>query len=385
MDGMRLVEIFGADAVLRLPGAEVAHEPTRRWLAEVGLPLEAADLRLESARELRTAAEASPRTLPKAIGDMLVLGTVTDKGATVLLDGTTGAVFEGYLSLLTDGRMEPELLASDLSSLVRLAAAVQQMHRDEGEFARFAGRYGPAVVAELTGALLGLIREQDPQLLDVSTRISAHWRVIALLAPLARIAGPGDDLALDLPRGLLAEAFEKDDLCLYDDADLPDALTHEPSRRFLREHGLADANYCMFDIPAQTLPDYLDGQRDAYPDYVADYVADGEAPPDDLIRLGWVADGVDLVLEGATGRVLGWFVAEGRPRPINTDLSTVAFAQWLIRQVQLLDPVHDITDADASLVTNLTRILGSADPLAAGDHGFWPALFEDGSAAGIFH
>ncbi|MFE9105809.1 SUKH-4 family immunity protein [Actinomadura geliboluensis] len=79
-----------------------------------------------------------------------------------------------------------------------------------------------------------------------------------------------------------------------------------------------------------------------------------------------------------------------RPRPINTDISTVALAQWLIRRVQLLDPVHDLLRAEAALVANLVRILGVADPVACrpladdGDRRYWPELFEDGSAAGIY-
>ncbi len=79
-----------------------------------------------------------------------------------------------------------------------------------------------------------------------------------------------------------------------------------------------------------------------------------------------------------------------RPHPINTDISTVAFAQWLIRRVQLLDPVHDLLRAEAALVANLVRILGAADPVACrplagdGDRRYWPELFEDGCAAGVY-
>ncbi|WP_165966545.1 SUKH-4 family immunity protein [Actinomadura sp. 7K507] len=392
-----LLETFGVDAVVRVPGAGVAHEPTRRWLAEVGLPREAANLRLDSAGDMRTAAQVSPKALPKEIGEMLVLGTVSEQGATVLLDGTTGAVYEGYLGLLSNGGMEPELLASDLPSLVGLMAAVTRMHRDQGEFARFAGRRGAAVVAEMTQAMLSVIREHNPRLLDVSNGISAHWRVAAYISPLGRVAGPGEDLALDLPRGLLAEAFD-DDLRLYEDADLPDVLTHEPTRRFLREHGLAEPNYCMLDELPQTLTDYFHSNRDAYPDLFTDYfrghfVDDGETlseSVDNLIRLGSIADEIDLVMEGATGRLLGWFRPEGTHRPVSVDVSTAAFAQWLIRQVQLLDPVHDLIAAEASLIAELTRILAAADPVAcrpAGDeddYRFWPELLEDGSNAGIF-
>ncbi|WP_165958819.1 SUKH-4 family immunity protein [Actinomadura sp. KC345] len=360
----QLLGVFGADTVVRVPGASVAHEPTRRWLADVGLPREAANLRLDSASGLPTAAEASSQTLPAAIGKMLVLGTVTEQGGTVLLDGTTGAVYEGYLALLSDARFQPELLASDLSSLVGLMTAVTRMHRDQGEFARFAGRRGQAVAAEMTENLLGVIREHDPRLLDVSSEISGHWRVAAHIAPLDRVAGPGEDLALELPPGLLAKAFE-DDLRRYEDADLPAVLTHEPTRRFLREHGLANTNYCLLDEQAQTLTDYFHGNRDAYPDLFTDYFRghfadDGETLSEhvgNLIRLGSIADEIDLVMEGATGRLLGWYRPEGKHRPVNVDVSAMAFAQWLIRQVQLLDPVQDLIQAEASMITNLTRIL----------------------------
>jgi hypothetical protein len=108
------------------------------------------------------------------------------------------------------------------------------------------------------------------------------------------------------------------------------------------------------------------------------------------VRLGWFADEIDLILDGATGAVHGWFVAEGGPHPINTDISTVAFAQWLVRQVQLLDPVHDLMQGEAAVIANLVRILGAADPVACrplsgdGDRRYWPELFDDGCAAGIY-
>ncbi|SNS29781.1 SUKH-4 immunity protein [Actinomadura meyerae] len=388
-----MLEAFGADGVLLVPDSGVAHEPTRRWLADVGLPRDAADLLLGAASDLRTAAEISSKPLAEDVGKMLVLGRVTEQGGTVLLDATTGEVFESFL-----GINDPELLAPDLPSLVRLCAAVTRMHRDEGEFARFAGRHGPAAAAELTTTLRELISDVDPRLLDPSDRYSAHWRVMAHICPLARVAAPGEDLALALPDGLMAEAFGEDGHCLYDDADLPGTLTHEPTRRFLREHGLADVNYCMLDKPAQTLAEYLRSQRGDYPDFVADYfrdhvLDDGETLPGaigDLVRLGWFADEIDLILDGATGAVHGWFVAEGGPHPINTDISTVAFAQWLVRQVQLLDPVHDLMQGEAAVIANLVRILGAADPVACrplsgdGDRRYWPELFDDGCAAGIY-
>lgn len=381
----QLTGTFGADAVVRVSDAGVAHEPTRRWLAEVGVPREAAGVRLDLERGLRTAGEhVAPRTLPEWVAELLVLGTAVEDYDTVLLDGATGRVFHGWLNYPDDLC----LLASDLSSLVRLATAVTQLPADGGEFARFAGRRGPAVVTELTELLLGLIREHDPELLEPSRRISAHWRVAAYLLPLARIAGPGDGLALDLPAGLLAEAFGTEDLHRYDDAELPAVLTYQPTRRFLRDHGLPETNTLSLasDEPVQTLADYY--RDDPYYRNDAESALPGSAG--NLVRLGYLVDDIDLVVEGATGRVLGWYVPDQVLRPVNLDVSTLAFAQWLVRQEQLLEPVHRLTGSESALISTMTQVLASVDPIACqptgaeDDHRYWPELFDDGHAGILY-
>ncbi len=82
------------------------------------------------------------------------------------------------------------------------------------------------------------------------------------------MAGPGttSGLALDLPVRLLDDEFGAGDIVRFEDVDFPRALSHAPTRRFLREVGLPEEAvwfHLETDIPLQTLAGYCADAREA--------------------------------------------------------------------------------------------------------------------------
>lgn len=411
----QLVRVFGADGVTRA-SVDVAHEGTRSWLAEVGVPSEAAGFRLDlhPAGGLRSVEEHLDTVHPSVRDDeestapeptrhamtevasgwqdlpqlpkgfwfgssaedespkdrtqsWLVVGHNVDLDSEkVLLDGETGRIFVAYF---TDRSPElfPELVASDLSSFTRLAATVQEFRTGQGEFARFAGRYGHDTAEQLTERLLAEIREHDPDLLETREDHSWVWHAAALVLPLARIATPGTDLTLELPDGLLAAEFEAKEITTFTDSDFPDALTHAPTRRVLRKVGLPSE--------AMFLPQTAGPLRTMWEHWHTDPDVDLPAGACGLIQLGYRIDDLYLVVEGATGRVLLWHPYESEPSAINIDISTFVFALWLVRRTNLLTRTHQIKHASTELADSLTEVLASVDLVACVPSPQWPFAY----------
>jgi hypothetical protein len=150
------------------------------------------------------------------------------------------------------------------------------------------------------------------------------------LAVLAGGPATRSGLALDLPARLLDEEFGQSRVWRFEDFDFPATLTHEPTRRFLRDMGLPE-DHGFFqldtDIPLPTLAEYLANQRP------------GEStpgrPPDraaHLVRLGHFVEGSSLVVDGTTGAILNWSEPESTLCPLDADVSTLAFTLWLLRR-----------------------------------------------------
>lgn len=132
-------------------------------------------------------------------------------------------------------------------------------------------------------------------------------------------------LALDLPARLLDEEFGQSRVWRFEDFDFPATLTHEPTRRFLRDMGLPE-DHGFFqldtDIPLPTLAEYLaDAGSGRLPDRAAH-----------LIRLGHFVEGSSLVVDGTTGAILNWSETESTLCPLGADLSTLAFTLWLLHR-----------------------------------------------------
>ena len=225
------------------------------------------------------------------------------------------------------------LTEADLG-LPPFAAATHEPVELRGPFAPRG--YGPtAVAADVYERLTSVFDEAAG---DVA---APYRRMAALIRPLARIARPGPGLRLGLPPRLLDEEFGSAAIVRFEDVDFPAALTHEPTRRFLGEVGLPEHGYWYeldTDVPLPTLSEY--------------YAQEGDLPvgglpegADRLIRLGGLPEDTSLVVDGATGAVLCWSEPDAALRPLNADVSTLAFTVWLVHREQALDGRYDLRDA----------------------------------------
>ncbi|WP_432081744.1 SUKH-4 family immunity protein [Streptomyces sp. WAC 04229] len=159
------------------------------------------------------------------------------------------------------------------------------------------------------------------------------WTSAALIGCLLLSAGrrTTSGLALDLPYRLLTREFGPGRVARFEDVDFPAALTHEPTRRFLRETGL----------PEDTFPLLADTDGMALPTLAEYYGTEFAAgPPAHLVRLGRLPDGADVVVDGATGGVASWHPADGTgPRPLTPDVSTLVFSLWLLHRAAAMEAV----------------------------------------------
>ncbi|QXE33042.1 SUKH-4 family immunity protein [Streptomyces sp. GMY02] len=404
-----LNEAFGADQVVRVDPERlhpaITHEPTRAFLTGTGLMRRAGLLRLTPDPEggARQVSDLFPDDAEEAedTKEFVVLGRFVAEERNehaeqveddehdsyeeyIVLDGRTGRIHA------LDDPSDSRLLASGLHSFTLFALALEWLRTGREIFEEPAGRYGSEAVAESTETLLGLMRDHDPALLGTEyedMEVSPFWRLSFLLSPLTRIAAPGgqDGLALALPEGLLEKGYGADAVVRFADEDLPSALTHEPTRAFLRDTGLV--RECVWvsldDGPLRTLAEHHAAKRD-------DETYGAPAPgAEGLIRIGYLVEDIDLVIDGATGRVRGWFIPDARLQSVNADVSTLAFTQWLIARVRAFDREHGITDDYPNLAATTTAVLAAVDPVArSGDDGdiwqYWPEVFPDEAGGGLY-
>ncbi|WP_431995240.1 SUKH-4 family immunity protein [Streptomyces griseoflavus] len=371
----------------------ITHASTRRWLTGPGLP---ADSGLFSFAEL--ARRGGPHTvadstagpddrLPARLRDQFVIGGLVGPAGleteSVLLDGATGEVSTTYFFHDRPDLMDRRPLAPSLPTLVRFAAATDELAGLRGQFAAYAGRYGTKAVAEASRQLLAVFEEGTD-----GGEPAPFWRMAALIRPLALVAGPGtaSGLALDLPLRLLDEEFGRGGVVRFEEVDFPSTLTHEPTRRFLRETGLPEDGFLFSldtDLPLRTLAEYYaDGCRGELP------AALPPARTERLIRLGHLVEDHSLVVDGTTGAVLSWNEGEETLRPLNTDISTLAFTLWLLHRERSLDEAsgHALTsDAYDQLALTMIQVLSSIDPTGTTpdlDWHYWTQLFQD-EAGGV--
>ncbi|MEV2215332.1 SUKH-4 family immunity protein [Streptomyces sp. NPDC050997] len=371
-------------ATIRLTEAEldpyVTHASTRRWLTGPGLPGDSglftfAGLRRKGLRRVADSTGAPDR--PAAdLRDQLVLGGLTgldgNETESLLLDGATGEVSTASFFHARPGLMDRAPLAPSLPTLVRFATATDELTRRRGQFASYAGRFGPTVVEDATRQLLAVFEE------DMGAEVPTFWKIAALIRPLALVAGPGseDGLALDLPPRLLDQEFGRGKVMRFEDIDFPTTLTHEPTRRFLRETGLPDDGtlFCLdTDMQLPTLAESCAGERaDSLP-----------ARADHLIRLGHLVEDNSLVVDGETGAVLHWSEPDATLHPLNTDVSTLAFTLWLLHRERTIDGAlaHELTrNRYAQVAMTMIQLLSAIDPAAttaAADWHYWTKLFQN--------
>ncbi|MFF4019178.1 SUKH-4 family immunity protein [Streptomyces sp. NPDC001843] len=364
-------------------GPYVTHAPTRHWLTGPGLPGDSGLLTFDPLRTtgLRTLADAADDPA-EHLRDRLVIGELLYPAGmeteSLLLDGDTGEITTTYLFEAMDSRP----FAPSLEALVRFASVTEELAALRGEFAAYAGRHGTKAATEASRRLLALFEE------GTGGEVPPYWKAAALIRPLALVAGPGTDsgLSLDLPARLLDQEFGQGRVARFEEVDFPAALTHEPTRRFLRETGLPE-NAVLFhletDVPLPTLTEYFASERaDDYP------LEALPAHADHLIRLGHLVEENSLVIDGRTGEVLNFSEPEATLHPLNTDVSTLAFTLWLLHHERRIDAHlgHELTtEAYDQLAAAMIQTLASLDPTTTTTHAswhYWTDLFQD-EAGGV--
>ncbi|MEU6240554.1 SUKH-4 family immunity protein [Streptomyces sp. NPDC047024] len=365
----------------------VTHAPTRGLLAGPGLPPDAglltfAPLRTHGLRRLADAADATdtaegPFRLAEELRDRLVIGELLGPAGleqpSILLDGVTGELTTAYLYDPAD----PHPFAPSLATLLRFAAVTEELAGLRGRFAELRGRYGPETAAEASRRLLALFEE------GMDGAVPAYWKVAALIRPLSLVAAPGRSggLTVDLPGRLLEEEFGSGRVVRFEEVDFPRTLTHEPTRRFLRETGLPEEAVLFHadaDGPLRTLTEYF--EEEAAEDHPLDLLP---AHADHLIRLGHLLEATSLVVDGRTGAVLSYAEQDGTLHPLNTDTSTLAYTLWLLHHERTIDEhlSHELTTAAYDqLAATMLDTLASLDPTGtdpATDWHYWTELFQD--------
>ncbi|MEU6775759.1 SUKH-4 family immunity protein [Streptomyces sp. NPDC046759] len=364
----------------------VTHAPTRGLLSGTGLPTDTGLLTFSPLRThgLRTLADAAdgPFRVADELRDRLVIGELLHPAGmrreSVLLDGGTGELTTAYLF----GRPRPRPFAPSLATLLRFSAVTEELAGLRGRFASLAGRYGPKTVAEATRRLLSLFEE------GAGGEVPAYWKAAALIRPLSLAAGPGttSGLTLDVPARLLDQEFGHGRVARFEEVDFPATLTHEPTRRFLRETGLPEEAVLFHadtDVPLPTLREYFCDEHTG--DYPVDELP---AHADHLIRLGHLVEDNSLVLDGRTGAVLTFSEPEATLYPLNTDVSTLAFTLWLLHHERTIDEHlgHELTtEAYDHLAAAMIHALSAVDPTATlpttAWH-YWTETFQD-EAGGV--
>ncbi|MEV6295889.1 SUKH-4 family immunity protein [Streptomyces sp. NPDC051896] len=364
----------------------VTHGPTRGLLGGGGLPADTDLLTFSPLRRhgLRTLADAAdgPFRVADELRDRLVIGELLNPAGmereSILLDGGTGELTTAYLFAPS----EPRPFAPSLATLLRFAAVTEELAGLRGRFASLAGQYGPRTVAEATRRLLSLFEE------GAAGEVPPYWKAAALIRPLALVAGPGtaSGLTLDVPARVLDQEFGHGRVTRFEEVDFPTTLTHEPTRRFLRETGLPEETVLFHadtDVPLPTLREYFADE------YAGDYPLDElPAHADHLIRLGYLVEDNSLVVDGRTGAVLTFSEPEATLYPLNTDVSTLAFTLWLLHHERTIDEHlagELTTDAYDQLAAAMIHTLSAVDATGTApgtQWHYWTELFQD-EAGGV--
>ncbi|MGW5677403.1 SUKH-4 family immunity protein [Streptomyces sp. NPDC003860] len=379
----------------------IVHAPTRRALTRgAGLhghglvsfhPLAAPVA--PTVRERLIALGGDPAELDGELAELVLIGHLVvegdPEGEEVVVDGTTGRVHSMWLYEKSPGTAEVFPLAPSVDALLRFLGAVDEFRSRSGRFAALAGRSGPAAVQEAEALFMEVLDAEEwgedgwgaaepPS--DGEHEIPALWRIAATVRPLGLMAGPGRGLALELPVGLLEDAFGADEVVRLAEEQLPAALVHEPTRRFLTEVGLpGDGN--MFSGPA----------AEPLPVVARDREGGGPLPVDaeHLIVLGGLVHDFEVLLDGRSGALSYAQFGSADVVPVNADVSTLAFTLWLHQCERELNEEHDFTqDFYHPLADTMVEVLASVDPVACvpaahpDDFRYWPEVFHD-EAGGV--
>ena len=392
--------------------ATLRHEPSRRFLTDVGLPGHAAELDFTSIR----AAHLPPLTedisaagAPVALdGRLLVLGRTDDWEARLVLDGEEGGV---HLVAWEGGDLCHDLIATGLAELAALIQEIEAVTGNPRDPAPAGERRGLTALARIREETGNRLRRADPRLYRLydaedPPREPAHWDTALLVRTLHRAARPGapDGLAYDIEPEMAEElagaecggedaGSARDRIRRFAEDELPAGLTHTPTRRLLTEIGLPRAAemFAVTDGPLRTMAE----------EHPSSFETDPEPPTRahqrDFFVLGWWAGDLALALDGTTGRVeLPDWLDHGSPAAyLHQDLSALLMACWTYRRARDAwanwdigaggrpAPWHVYSPKDL-LETRVASLVKAVDPAAwATEWHSWPQLENDDHTGGL--
>ncbi|WP_353945993.1 SUKH-4 family immunity protein [Streptomyces sp. HUAS MG91] len=343
-----------------------------------------------------------PAGLDPYIAGLDVVGQFLPLEQEVVRDPGSDRVY--LLDMYDPRHAEVHPLAPSMESLRRLVGTVADFDGRCGRFADLAGRAGPEVVREARERLVSGLREEAWGAQDWGAGSGPErwplglpnlWRIVAVVKPLALIAAPGRGLLLDLPARALDDVFGPDGVRRFTPDELPSALVHEPTRRFLVEVGLPKEAPSFSaagspDAPLRTLAeDHAESARDPELRHLYEDVADRPpvADADQWLYLGSTPQDVDVVLDGRTGAVHHAPCTYDRLTPMNADISTLALALWMHGVERDVVERYDLKGRADDFYVHLAEImlttLAACDPEACresddlDEYVYWPEVFHD--------
>ncbi|MYW62888.1 hypothetical protein GTY65_02150 [Streptomyces sp. SID8379] len=348
-----------------------------------------------------------PAGLDPSIAGLEVVGYLMPLEQEVVRDPASGRVC--LLDMYDPRYADVHALAPSLESLHRLTGALDEFDGLRGRFADLAGRVGLDAVREARERLVAAFREEPWDAQDWGEGsgpaqwplgLPNLWRIIVAVRPLALVAGPGRGLRLDLPAQALVGVFGENGVRRFAPDELPSALVHEPTRRFLTEVGLPIDALTFWaagspDDPLLTLAeDRAASSQDPELRHLYEEVEDCPLVPDAdrRLRLGGTPQEVDVVLDGRTGAIHHAPYTFDALTPMNTDISTLVLALWMHgverRLVEPYDLKGDTDDFYVHLAEAMLATLAAFDPDSCREESdtdeyvYWPEVFHD-AAGGV--
>ncbi|MFC5169885.1 SUKH-4 family immunity protein [Streptomyces mutomycini] len=386
----------------------ITHAGTRRALVEGVLPGGHEIMRFPQLSESRmvTAVDLvedrhDRGALDPRIASTVVVGHLAmdgDEAQAVVVDGETGRVFS--LSMCAPQHAELYPLAPSLDALGRFLTAVGELGSLSGRFTHLRGCFGAPVVEEASVLLRSVFTDENWGAdgwgdVEWEGEVPSFWRIAALIRPMALIAAPGRGLHLDLPADFIEEEFGTEEVVRLAPGDLPEALEHEPTRRFLTEVGLPkDGLMFWLDTPEDILKSMTvaSAERQANPD-LRHLNLTGELPEDSdrLLVIGGLMHDFDTIVDGRTGLVHYALMDDDTVTPVNADVSTLAFTVWMHSRQQKLEKEYELAGSMGEfyhqVADTMIAVLATADPVAClpatgpDDYRYWPEVFHDEAGA----
>ncbi|MDF6019569.1 SUKH-4 family immunity protein [Streptomyces sp. JH34] len=279
--------------------------------------------------------------------------------------------------------------------------AVGELTTLTGRFAHLQGRFGGPVVEEASALLRSVLTDEiwgEDGWGDVEWEgeMPSFWRTAALIRPLALVAAPGRGLRLDLPADFIEEEFGAEGVVRLSPGDLPDALEHEPTRRFLVEVGLprdgllfgAEAREDILNSMTAVCAERMENPALRHLGIAGTLPEDS----DHLLLIGGLMHDFDTVVDGRTGLVHYTLIDDDTVTPVNADVSTLAFTVWMHSRQRKLEEEYELTgdmgEFYHQVADTMVAVLATADPVAClpatgpDDYRYWPEVFHD-EAGGV--